>query len=635
MKTSEKSNMFERKRLKKQAKDSVKKHYLTFVLLCLLAAFIGTEFSGSLTDLKQIPNLIMFLDASGEDKAIEDNTTTGIGGSFSLLDEQKQNIIMDLIKGNRENAQNTVQESMDYAKDHESSALGRRRGVLSAVVNQITSGGFITSLVVMLDSFSGMKNLNVGIAVVFLLIVIIGYNFFLKNIFDVIMRRLFLEARRYDKVNYGRGFFLYRSRCWFRACIALFKVQVCQFLWSLTVIGGFIKAYSYRMTSFIIAENPTLTGKEVRKLSRKMMDGHKWECFKIDVTLLGWSLLGYITFGISNLLFANAYRVSIDSEYYDYLRSLMLEKDSETRAYFIDTYLFKKPTADLLTSVYEDIPLEDNAEAFDIPQKNWFTRFMANVFGVSFANAEEEKAYDEAKAREVQLSQKRLEKAGVIYPSRLYPLAQKKQRKLLVSNVNYMRRYSIWSIILMFFIISFIGWCWEVSLHLITDHSFVNRGVMHGPWLPIYGTGGIMMVLALYRCRKNVFKTFCLGILLSGIVEYSTAVLLEYLHDGQKWWDYTGYYLNIHGRCCAEGLLIFGLGGLAIIYVVAPVLDALIKKIPYKVVIAICLILLVVFTVDNRYSSKHPNTGKGISDYTEADASSQVDYQLDMGGIDF
>ena len=41
--------------------------------------------------------------------------------------------------------------------------------------------------------------------------------------------------------------------------------------------------------------------------------------------------------------------------------------------------------------------------------------------------------------------------------------------------------------------------------------------------------------------------------------------LQEYVHNGTRWWDYTGYFLNLHGRICAEGLLVFGIGGMAIV----------------------------------------------------------------------
>ena len=50
---------------------------------------------------------------------------------------------------------------------------------------------------------------------------------------------------------------------------------------------------------------------------------------------------------------------------------------------------------------------------------------------------------------------------------------------------------------LFFFTFSFAGWLWEVLLHVFTDHAVVNRGVLYGPWLPIYGFGGVLIVLLL------------------------------------------------------------------------------------------------------------------------------------------
>ena len=46
-----------------------------------------------------------------------------------------------------------------------------------------------------------------------------------------------------------------------------------------------------------------------------------------------------------------------------------------------------------------------------------------------------------------------------------------------------------------------------------------------------------------------------------------------------EWWDYSGYFLNLDGRICAEGLCVFGIGGMAFIYVLAPVFDNMIAKI--------------------------------------------------------
>ena len=52
-----------------------------------------------------------------------------------------------------------------------------------------------------------------------------------------------------------------------------------------------------------------------------------------------------------------------------------------------------------------------------------------------------------------------------------------------------------------------------------------------------------------------------------------TSLLMEIFNDGTKWWDYSGYFLNLHGRICAEGLLVFGVGGMIVVYILAPLID--------------------------------------------------------------
>ena len=59
-----------------------------------------------------------------------------------------------------------------------------------------------------------------------------------------------------------------------------------------------------------------------------------------------------------------------------------------------------------------------------------------------------------------------------------------------IAEIGYQRTYSASSLILLFFIFSGMGWIWEVILHIIEDGMIINRGVLAGPWLPIYGAGG-------------------------------------------------------------------------------------------------------------------------------------------------
>ena len=76
------------------------------------------------------------------------------------------------------------------------------------------------------------------------------------------------------------------------------------------------------------------------------------------------------------------------------------------------------------------------------------------------------------------------------------------------------------------------------------------------------------------------------------------------------------YFLNLQGRISAEGLLMFGIGGLAIVYFIAPILDNMLVKIRLRYISIIFVILFVICLSDVIYSNFHPNIGHGITDYT-------------------
>ena len=67
---------------------------------------------------------------------------------------------------------------------------------------------------------------------------------------------------------------------------------------------------------------------------------------------------------------------------------------------------------------------------------------------------------------------------GEAYPVRLYPIPEEDRRKL-VQSLNYMQHYSIWTLIVIFFSLSFFGWLWEVGMHLVAYGEFVNRGALY------------------------------------------------------------------------------------------------------------------------------------------------------------
>ena len=162
-----------------------------------------------------------------------------------------------------------------------------------------------------------------------------------------------------------------------------------------------------------------------------------------------------------------------------------------------------------------------------------------------------------------------------------------------------------------------IGWLWEVLLFLFTRGEFINRGTSHGPWLPIYGSGCVLILLLLYRLRKSPLKEFIATVALCGFVEYFTSYFMEAVYH-TRWWDYSGYFLNLNGRICAEGLFVFGVGGYAVVYLAAPAVDNWLRRIKPKLCTILCAGLLTLFVCDEVYSAAHPNQGKGVSTPTAA-----------------
>ena len=128
-------------------------------------------------------------------------------------------------------------------------------------------------------------------------------------------------------------------------------------------------------------------------------------------------------------------------------------------------------------------------------------------------------------------------------------------------------------LVLLFFAYALLGWCIEVTLKYFQFHRFINRGFLTGPWLPIYGSGAVLITLAvdgLAPLESSVGTTFALSFVLCGTVEYLTSFVLEKRYHA-RWWDYSQKPMNLHGRVWIGNLILFGLGGVLIAKVLNPV----------------------------------------------------------------
>lgn len=89
------------------------------------------------------------------------------------------------------------------------------------------------------------------------------------------------------------------------------------FLWSLLLfIPGIIKSLAYIMSPFILKDNPELSANQAINLSQKMMKGHKFDCFCLILSFIGWIILCVFTFGIG-ALWLNPYMTATLAAFYE------------------------------------------------------------------------------------------------------------------------------------------------------------------------------------------------------------------------------------------------------------------------------------------------------------------------------
>ncbi|MCR1841827.1 putative ABC transporter permease [Murimonas intestini] len=183
--------------------------------------------------------------------------------------------------------------------------------------------------------------------------------------------------------------------------------------------------------------------------------------------------------------------------------------------------------------------------------------------------------------------------------------------KKIMNNTCY------WTIL--FFTGGIIGWLLEM---IAFKGSHVNvswieivlnlRGVLHGPWVPIYGFGFILLVLFGHKLKKYPIFLFIGNIVICGLLEYVTSYVLELIFNA-RWWDYSSKFLNLHGRIYVGGLLMFGIAGMLAVYLIEPWMRARLERINPCVKVVFAVLLITIFCVDVVVALQSPNLGMGVS----------------------
>ncbi|WP_177206187.1 putative ABC transporter permease [Treponema bryantii] len=123
---------------------------------------------------------------------------------------------------------------------------------------------------------------------------------------------------------------------------------------------------------------------------------------------------------------------------------------------------------------------------------------------------------------------------------------------------------------LIFIMFSMVGWISEVLyVGIFHEHKFVNRGFLYGPLCPVYGFGGVVILLLPPVLYETWIPLFLASMVLCTIVEYFVSWFMEKMFHA-RWWDYSHYKFNIKGRICLLNSVLFGFMGLGVIRFVYP-----------------------------------------------------------------
>lgn len=154
-----------------------------------------------------------------------------------------------------------------------------------------------------------------------------------------------------------------------------------------------------------------------------------------------------------------------------------------------------------------------------------------------------------------------------------------------------------------FFLYGCIGWCVEVVYAAVKEHKLVNRGFLCGPICPIYGFGMVGLVYSVQLIplpdsgSMSAVSIFFIGMVLTTAIELVGGWVLYKLYH-IRWWDYSKMKYNLGGYICPQFSLLWGLGSVLMIKVVHPLLARGSNPMPFRVMLILDIVLLIIFVVD-------------------------------------
>ena len=146
----------------------------------------------------------------------------------------------------------------------------------------------------------------------------IAYKIFVSNILELSEAHFYLENRKYP-ANFTEIFSGFKDN-YLKKVMAMFMRNLFISLWTLFfVIPGIVASYKYWAVKYVMNENPNLSWQHALDISRRMTYGRKMDLFMLDLSFLGWRILGTLLFGIGNF-FVNPYYAQTETEAYEFIK---------------------------------------------------------------------------------------------------------------------------------------------------------------------------------------------------------------------------------------------------------------------------------------------------------------------------
>lgn len=156
-----------------------------------------------------------------------------------------------------------------------------------------------------------------------------------------------------------------------------------------------------------------------------------------------------------------------------------------------------------------------------------------------------------------------------------------------------MLQYNFPQIAFMFMLFCNYGWVQESIIESVYRKKIINRGFLKGPYIPIYGFGGLTILLCCLPFKENGFMVYMAGMLSCTVLEYFVGWVMETIFHKQ-FWDYSMMKFTYKNRISLISSLFWGLLSLFMIYFLHDIVNAVVTALPMKF---ICIYDIAAYTV--------------------------------------